>query len=82
MPRAGLVLTNIPYREKLYSGIDEQPELVGAAAVDVVVGMIHRNEFGVPINARHILILGNWHEGRTLGRKSTVRPNADVRQKA
>ena len=81
IPRAGLVLTNIPYREKLYSGIDEQPELVGAAAVDVVVGMIHRNEFGVPNNARHILIQGNWQEGSTLSRKSKIRPNAGVRQK-
>lgn len=59
-----LALTNIPYQKNHYSGIDEQAELVGATAVDVVVGMIHRNEFGVPENARHILIQGTWRSAR------------------
>lgn len=63
--QVGLALANTPYRQSFYSGIDENPELVGATAVDVAVGMIHRNEFGVPQNARHILIQGTWKEGKT-----------------
>lgn len=70
--QVGLALTNTPYREKRFSGINENPELVGATAVDVVVGMIHRNEFGVPRNARHILIQGTWQEGKT------IRPSASA----
>ena len=81
MGSAGLALTNIPYCQTRYSGIDEHPELVGAAAVDVVVGMIHRNEFGVPENARHILIQGNWHEGRSLGRTRQAKSDSPDPQK-
>jgi LacI family transcriptional regulator len=82
LPRAGLVLTNTPYHETRFSGIDEHPELVGATAADVVVGMIHRNEFGVPDNARHILIQGSWHEGRTIGRNRRVQPVSRAHRKA
>ena len=51
----GLALPNIPFGERFYSGIDENPMLVGATAVDVVVGMLHRNERGTPVNHRYIL---------------------------
>jgi LacI family transcriptional regulator len=51
-----------------HSGVDENSGKVGAAAVDFVVGMLHRNERGVPEFAHRLLIEGKWIEG------STVRP--------
>ncbi len=38
---------------------------VGAACVDQIVGMIHRNEKGVPTRAQHLLVESGWvdHEG-------------------
>jgi LacI family transcriptional regulator len=69
VPReVGLALPNVPFGDRFYAGIDESPLLVGATAVDVVVGMIHRSERGVPANPRYILIEGRWFDGQSLGR--------------
>ena len=48
------------------SGVSESPLEVGAAAVDYLAGMIHRNERGVPDRPRRLLIEGEWCEGETL----------------
>jgi DNA-binding LacI/PurR family transcriptional regulator len=66
IPRdVGLALPNVPYGDPFYSGIDENPLLVGASAIDAVVGMMHRNECGVPLNPRFILIEGRWFAGES-----------------
>lgn len=49
-----------------YSGVDENPREVGAAAADYLAGMIHRNERGVPAVPQRVLIEGAWIEGRTV----------------
>lgn len=54
----GMALVNIPYRNAFYSGIDENHELIGSAAVDVVSGMLYRHEFGLSSTPRHLLIDG------------------------
>ncbi|MBE2215586.1 MAG: LacI family DNA-binding transcriptional regulator [Opitutaceae bacterium] len=48
-----------------HSGVNENSESVGAAAVDFVAGMLHRNERGVPALPHRLLIDGVWIEGRT-----------------
>lgn len=79
VPRdAGLALVSAAHPGEQVSGVDENPRLVGAAAVDFVVGMLHRNERGVPAVPHRLLIEGTWVEGRTLraapaaARQSTV----------
>ncbi|HRE07947.1 MAG TPA: hypothetical protein PKX00_20180, partial [Opitutaceae bacterium] len=52
------------------SGVYENPDDVGAAAVDYLTSMTHRNERGVPRVAQRILIESSWIEG------SPVRPSA------
>jgi len=64
--RVGIALPNVPFVGTSYAGIDEIPLLVGATAIDVVVGMIHRNERGVPAHPRYILIEGRWRDGASL----------------
>ncbi len=67
VPRdVALVLPNVPFGDAFYTGIDENPLLVGASAVDAAVGMIHRGERGVPENPRSILIEGSWFPGGSL----------------
>jgi len=51
-----------------FSGVDENPLVVGAAAADYVAGMIHRNERGVPALPQRVLIEGTWIDGRTVRR--------------
>jgi len=48
-----------------YSGIDQLPEDVGRVAVDLVVGQLQNNEFGLPTHARTIQLDGLWKNGTT-----------------
>lgn len=50
------------------SGIDQGFEHIGAAAVDLVVGQLQRNELGLPANPKETLLLGRWRDGGTLRR--------------
>jgi LacI family transcriptional regulator len=50
------------------AGIDERMSLLGEGAVEAVVGMISRNEKGLPTHPHYTLIEGNWTE------RPTVRP--------
>ncbi|MFZ4777151.1 MAG: LacI family DNA-binding transcriptional regulator [Terrimicrobiaceae bacterium] len=45
------------------AGMDEQGELIGVAAVNFLVGMIHRGERGVPESPYRLLIEGKWRDG-------------------
>lgn len=48
------------------SGIYYDPALVGALAVEMLVGLMHRTETGVPANPHEVMLSGEWREGRTL----------------
>jgi hypothetical protein len=51
------------------SGIDQNNERVGEAAVDLVVEQLHGNIFGFPENPKTVLIEGSWVAGKTTGRR-------------
>lgn len=48
------------------SGIYGYPERIGAKAVDVLSGMLHLNERGLPQCLSRVLIDGTWNEGKTV----------------
>lgn len=50
------------------SGIDQRPELIGAAAMDIVISMVQRSERGLPEVPHTTLIEGIWAEGSSLSR--------------
>ena len=56
-----------------WAGMDQRNDLVGEAAVDMLVSMIHRNESGVPDVPRATLIGSRWVGGSTV-RNSEVVP--------
>jgi LacI family transcriptional regulator len=62
----GFVHLNCPDRSGRYAGIYQNGVEVGSAAFDFLVGMVQRNEVGVPALARSILVDGTWQEGSTL----------------
>jgi LacI family transcriptional regulator len=62
----GLVNLNVVDDVENWSGIRENHERIGAAAVDLIIGQLSRNEIGIPRHPRKILIPGEWHEGGTL----------------
>ena len=48
------------------SGVNENNTLIGQKAVDILVGMIHRSEHGVPETPIRTLVEGVWVPGKTL----------------
>lgn len=49
-----------------FAGIDQNVDRTGAAAMDVLVSMIQRNESGVPRHPLQTLVEGRWVEGETV----------------
>ncbi len=46
-----------------WPGMRLDPGVVGALAVDMVVGMMHRGETGLPTEPHHVLVPGRWVAG-------------------
>lgn len=49
-----------------YAGIDQYPEQVGAAAVDLVVTQLQNNELGLPRYPQTLQLDGGWVDGPTV----------------
>jgi LacI family transcriptional regulator len=46
--------------------MDQRNDLVGEAAMDMLVSMVHQNERGVPENPRATMIGCRWIDGATV----------------
>jgi hypothetical protein len=46
--------------------MDQRNDLVGEAAMDMLISMVHHNERGVPENPRATMIGCHWVEGSTV----------------
>jgi LacI family transcriptional regulator len=55
-----------PDRSGQFAGLYHDPPAIGTAAVDFLVGMIHRNERGIPATAQTLLLDATWQQGGTL----------------
>lgn len=69
---AGFVLLNVLHKTFPCAALDLQPRILGARAVEMVVGQILRNEFGVPSWPSRTTVQARWIEG------PTVRPAMDA----
>lgn len=61
----GVVCVNRPLASP-FSGVEENFEVMGEMAVELVANQIIHNEHGLPAHPRSILIRGAWVEGTTL----------------
>lgn len=48
------------------SGVDQQADVLGAAAVDLLVAQEQQNERGIPQHPKMVMTEGEWHAGETL----------------
>jgi LacI family transcriptional regulator len=48
------------------AGVYYDPSKIGGLAVEMLIGLMHRNETGVPANPHEVLLTGEWREGVTL----------------
>jgi len=49
-----------------WAGMNQHNDIVGEAALEMVVGMIHNNEHGIPEYPRATLIGSTWVDGKTV----------------
>jgi LacI family transcriptional regulator len=49
-----------------WAGMNQHNDIVGEAAVEMVIGMIHGSETGVPLFPRATLIGSTWVDGETV----------------
>lgn len=61
-----LAVASIPHGDTTIGGIDEKVGRVGAMTVDTLVGMLHRNERGIPATPWRILSDGAWLPSKTI----------------
>ncbi len=67
VPRAvGLIDLAGDHPELDCAGIYYDPAKLGALAVEMLIGLMHRNETGVPADQHEILLTGGWRDGKTL----------------
>lgn len=68
----GLIQLELRPDHPNWAGMNQHNDVVGAAAVDLLVGLIHRNESGVPEFPRGTLVGSTWTPGQTV-RQATPR---------
>ena len=67
IPRdVGFLHLNWTERSAPCAGLDLQPSVLGAAAIESLVAQIQRNEQGVPVHAKTITLAARWVDGPTL----------------
>ncbi len=49
-----------------FSGINPHPQRVGRLGIDLVIEQVHRNEYGIPPEAKRVLVAGEWVMGSTV----------------
>ncbi len=61
----GFAALNVQRGDTVHSGIRQQSEQVGAAAMDIIANQICRNEYGLPLVPTAILVPPAWTDGAT-----------------
>lgn len=59
-----------------YACLDQKPHMVGAAAIDLIIGLIQRNETGLPADPKVVMVEGAWIDGPSL--KPVCRSNHEL----
>ena len=61
-----LAILSASPKSQRFAGIDQNAFKIGEQGVDTVVGMIYRNETGVPETPTRILVEGRWQDGESI----------------
>ncbi|MBC8127497.1 MAG: LacI family DNA-binding transcriptional regulator [Gloeobacteraceae cyanobacterium ES-bin-144] len=61
-----------------WAGMDQRNDLVGQAALDMLISMVHHNERGVPEHPRATMIGSHWTDGATVRTSSSARTDFQV----
>lgn len=67
----GVAYLNWSPATKNLAGVDQQGELMGAMAIDCLMGQLLRNEVGLPHAPQEIMIYSVWRDGASAPKKDT-----------
>jgi LacI family transcriptional regulator len=70
----GFASLSLAREDSEMAGINQNGELVAAAAIDLIVSQIYRNEFGLPEHPKSVSIRGQWTDGPTVPALAGTRP--------
>lgn len=73
----GLAVLSVRRLDGAIAGIWENPRLVGARALELLVDLVHRAERGAPSIPSCLLIEGTWVDGKTVRAPAPKRRSAD-----
>lgn len=74
VPRdVGFASPSLVTHPRKLSGVDENSIEMGRAAMDMLAGMLHRNERGLPSIPYYLLVKGEWQRGATLPSAASIR---------
>jgi LacI family transcriptional regulator len=66
VPRDLALVTTNKWPGEPYAGVHLFPEMMGAAAVDLIDGQLRRNEYGLPAHPKMVILENEWQDGETL----------------
>ena len=66
-----IALIQMERRRSDWAGMDQHNDLIGSAAVEMLISMIHHNATGLPAFPHATLIGSTWVDGETCPRKKT-----------
>jgi LacI family transcriptional regulator len=72
--QAGFVHLALTEADRGFAGINQNSRLVGASAIDLVDAQLRRNERGVPVAPKTVLIQGRWVPGPTVRDLAAEKP--------
>ncbi len=73
VPRdVGLACPLLPAASGQLSGVFEDSTHIGAVAVDTLVAMVQRGDYGIPELAQKIHVEGRWYEGTSLRKPKSL----------
>lgn len=68
LPHIALLI--LPRKQTDYAGIYQNSHLIGRTAVDLLVGLLYRNERGLPEAPVQTLVKGVWKDGKSVPSRS------------
>lgn len=76
----GLIHLDITRELEGWSGMKQSNHLVGAFAIDLLIGQLHRNEKGIPDCPRCMMVESFWVPGTTLRQAGAAKKNGARRK--
>jgi LacI family transcriptional regulator len=71
--KIGVAALDVEGRETPFAGVFQKPRYIGASGAELLVGKLHRNEFGPSPMTENHLVCGEWVEGPSLPHADQLR---------